>query len=40
LKVIVFLGDAVVGAELAKQAYTKELYGSDYAWVGGFWLND
>jgi hypothetical protein len=36
----VFLGLHFVGAEVAKVAYEKELYGEYYAWVGGMWLND
>jgi ABC-type branched-subunit amino acid transport system substrate-binding protein len=40
LKIIVYLGDVYVGAYLAKEAYSKELYGEYYAWIGGMWLND
>jgi hypothetical protein len=38
LKVIIYLGDIYVGAEVAAKAYEKELYGEDYAWLGGMWL--
>lgn len=38
-KIIVYLGLHFVGAEMAKVAYDKELYGSEYAWIGGMWIN-
>jgi len=40
IKIIVYLGSDVTGAELAKQGYDKTLYGSDYAWVGAMWITD
>jgi hypothetical protein len=39
-KIIVFIGIHFVGAEIAKVAFEKELYGEFYAWIGGMWLNN
>jgi ABC-type branched-subunit amino acid transport system substrate-binding protein len=39
VKIIVFLGNYIVSAELARAGYSKELYGPDYCWVGSMWLN-
>lgn len=38
-KIIIFLGGYKVGAEVAKVAHSKELWGEDYGWLGGMWLN-
>jgi len=38
LKVVVYLGGDLVGTEVAKVAYKKELYGEEYSWIGGMWL--
>lgn len=40
LKIIVFLGNKIVSAEIAKQAHEKELNGNDYAFIGSIWLDD
>ncbi|OMJ93956.1 hypothetical protein SteCoe_3016 [Stentor coeruleus] len=40
LKIIVFLGNKIVSAELAKQIYERELHGDDYALIGSIWLDD
>lgn len=34
IKIIVYLGSDIVGAELAKVGHYKELSGGSYAWVG------
>lgn len=39
-KIIVYLGLHFVAAEVAKVGYRKELFGAEYAWVGGLWIND
>ncbi|CAG9326563.1 unnamed protein product [Blepharisma stoltei] len=38
-KVIVYLGDYGLTPYVAKTAHEKELYGSDYAWIGARWIN-
>ena len=38
IKIIVFLGNSKITAELAKQAHQKELYGKYYAWFGCDWV--
>ena len=40
IKVIVFLGNPLVGPELAKVGNKKELKGKEYAWVGTIWLTE
>jgi ABC-type branched-subunit amino acid transport system substrate-binding protein len=41
LKVIVYLGNDLVTAELAKVGYHKELsHDNDYVWIGGTWLTE
>ncbi|OMJ94263.1 hypothetical protein SteCoe_2602 [Stentor coeruleus] len=39
LKIIVYLGNSTISAEIAKQAHKKELYGNDYSWIGSMWLD-
>lgn len=39
-KIIVYLGLHYVAAEIAKLAYKKELFGDEYAWIGGLWINE
>ena len=39
IKIIVFLGNNKITAELAKQAHQKELYGKYYAWFGCDWVS-
>ena len=38
IKIIVFLGNPLISLELAKSAYSKALYGPDYAWIGSIWI--
>ena len=40
IKIIVFLGNILLGPELAKQGSEKELAGGDYAWLGCIWLTN
>ena len=39
-KIIVFLGNPVLTAEIAKVAYEKELHGKDYCWMGSMWITE
>jgi hypothetical protein len=39
LKIIVYLGGYKIGAEVAMVGRDKELWGDEYAWLGGMWLN-
>lgn len=39
IKVIVYLGSSTISAEIAKQAHKKELFGSEYCWMGSMWLD-
>ena len=38
VKIIVFLGDSSISAQIAAAAYDNELYGSDFFWIGSMWL--
>ncbi|CAG9335624.1 unnamed protein product [Blepharisma stoltei] len=38
IKVIVYIGSYTIGVQVALTAHKKEIYGSDYAWVGPRWL--
>ncbi|CAG9309903.1 unnamed protein product [Blepharisma stoltei] len=40
VKVIIYIGHHTVGYQVALTAHKKELYGSDYSWVGSRWLTD
>lgn len=40
LKIIVYLGSDTIAAEVAKVGFEKELYGSDYAWIGAMWITN
>lgn len=40
IKIIVFLGNPVISLQLAKVGHAKELFGSEYSWIGTMWLDD